>query len=115
MTRTKEATWTLLARGAQKGKGKWGKAKGKGQFSRQFYTCGEIGHMAYECPKGTGKGKPPLTCWSCGNQGHPYWMCPAIRVNRKGKKWSRSTAKGTYGVEADWPTWQEARSDPTQE
>ena len=38
-----------------KGKGKYGKATGKG-FAGQCYTCGELGHMAHECPKG-GKGK----------------------------------------------------------
>ena len=50
-----------------KGKGGYGKATGKG-FARQCYTCGESGHLSYECPKGKGKGKGRI----CGNAGHPH-------------------------------------------
>ena len=88
-----------------KGKGGYGKATGKG-FPRQCYTCGETGHLSYECPKGKGKGKgKTLICWNCGNAGHPHWLCPDNKGKGKGKPWGKGYAKGTYVIESDWQQW----------
>ena len=88
-----------------KGKGGYGKATGKG-FPRQCYTCGETGHLSYECPKGKGKGKgKTLICWNCGNAGHPHWLCPDSKGKGKGTSWGKGHAKGTYAVDSDWQAW----------
>ena len=76
-----------------KGKGGCGKATGK-SFARQCYTCGESGHLSYECPKGKSKGKGrTLTCWNCGNAGHPHWLCPEKEERAKTNTGARGTPK----------------------
>ena len=50
--RENDVNVNLIGKGFGGGKG--GKGKGK---SRSCFTCGALGHMSWECPKGKGKGK----------------------------------------------------------
>ena len=75
-----------------KGKGKGGKGK---SGPRRCYNCGEIGHIAAQCPKPkgygkgtTGKGKGPgkgnlevRTCYKCGKVGHIAANCNSNAPN----------------------------------
>ena len=68
-------TGGLDALGKGKGKGK-GMGKGKGGAKGPCWTCGQLGHQQWECPKGKGKGQkghkglgrgPQFgNCWTCG-------------------------------------------------
>ena len=105
------------------GKGTYGKATGKGS-NAQCYVCGERGHLSYDCPKSKGKGKQALVCWTCGGQGHPHWMCPMTKGKSKGKgkpwesgkgAWGKSTGKGAYQVDSEWPVLNETFEEHIQD
>merc|ERR1711873_352179 len=77
-------TGGLDALGKGKGKGN-GKSKGKGGGKGPCWTCRQLGHQQWECPKGKGKGgkeykgagKGPQfgSCWICGGS-HYQAECP---------------------------------------
>ena len=95
-------------KGGAKGKGKYGKAQGKGFSSVQCYVCGETGHMSYDCPKSKGKGKSNAGCWNCGQVGHQQWACPYPPKGKgkgKGKWGAKAGGKGAYAVEPEAPYW----------
>ena len=66
-----EASVNMIGKGA----GKNGKGKGKGTMC---YTCGMVGHLSWECPKGKSRGKGKGFGKSAWQQGS-YW--------RKRKEW----------------------------
>merc|ERR1712163_28913 len=96
--RTTPEDWMRLER---KGKRQ---RKGKGGAKGPCWTCGQLGHQQWECPKGKGKGgKEPKgtgrgpqfgSCWICGGN-HYQSECP----KGKGKE-TKGLGKGksTYEV-----------------